>query len=251
MRLPSESASSWVHLAFAGFTYSSLVAWAEADILAPATRVTLGDLAAALKVAIERLLKEARETQDAQIFGRPEAQARQNVALTGLRRVTKEALQTVVFRIGDGSENHTNVRTFLPKLISGITKLPLAKRPRAVLRASARLTDLPDFEGKEALVLRLNNAADHAAQMIQAAGDAFAGWQTERSEEVVAKGQLRVLLESTYNALGVAFAGQRGFTETFFLRTGKPSEGDVDEDTGVDDDDDDTGPDTGDTDTGA
>lgn len=234
MRLPAESASSWVHLAFAGFTYSSLVAWAEADVLAPPSRVVLADLASALKPSIERLLKEARETQDAMIFGRPTAQAHQNVALTALKRVTKEAVQTVAFRIGDGSEDHPNVRTFLPKLLGGITGVPLADRPGAVVLAANRLNGLPDFEGKAQLVTRLTAAGERAATMIEAAATAYAGWQTERSEEVVAKGQLRLDLESTHRSVGAKFPGQREFTESLFLRSGKASEGEQDGDDGGD-----------------
>jgi len=234
MRLPAESASSWVHLAFAGFTYSSLVAWAEVDVLAAPSRVVLMDFANVLKPAMESLLKEARETQDAQIFGRPTAQARQNVALSALKRVTKESLQLVAMKIGEGYEDHPNVRTFLPKLTGGITKLPMADRPDAVVRASERLSGLPDFDGKAELIARLEAAATNAERMMEAAALAFSGWQTERSEEVMAKGQLRLTLQSVHGGLGNKFPGQRDFVESFFLRSGKASEGEQDGDDGGD-----------------
>lgn len=225
MRLPAESASSWVHLAFASFTYASHVAWAEAELLAASSRAVLVDLAALVKASMERLLKEARETQDAMIFARPHAQARQNVALNALKRTTKEALQLTTIRLGAGSENHPHVRFFLPKLLSGVTKLPIDERPGAVTDAAGRLDGLPAFDEKEQLVLRLKEAALHAQRMIDEADSAFDGWKTERSEEVMAKGQMRLDLQSVYGGLRQEFPGQRDFFESFFLRAGKPSEG--------------------------
>jgi hypothetical protein len=47
----------------------------------------------------------------------------------------------------------------------------------------------------------------------------------ERSEEIVAKGRLRLDLERTYKALGAYFSGQKDFVESFFLRGDRPSEG--------------------------
>ena len=234
MKLPAESASSWVHMAFAVFTHSSLIAWAEVDVLAAATRVSLTDFANTLKPTMESLLKEARETQDAQIFARPTAQARQNVALTALNRATKESLQLVTMKLGESSEDHPNVRTFLPKLTGGITKLPMADRPDAVVRASQRLSGLPDFEGKAQVIARLEAAATNAERMMDEAALAFSGWQTERSEEVMAKGKLRLALQSVHGGLINKLPGQREFVESFFLRAGKASEGE-DEDGGEED----------------
>ncbi len=238
MRLPGESSSSWVHIAFASFTYASLVAWSESTLLLASSRAVLADLAAMLKVSMEGLLKEARETQDAQLFARPSAQARQNVALQALNRVTKEAQQIVAMRIGNHSNDDKNVRFFLPNLVTGIMKMRLAKRPNAVIRAAGRLGSLPDFDERAELITKLNDAATHAQSMIDVAADAYSGWETERSEEIVAKGQLRLDLQRVYGGLTAEFPGQKDFCESFFLRSGKPSEGERDDDAGDTDDDD-------------
>ena len=60
---------------------------------------------------------------------------------------------------------------------------------------------------------------------MDANGEAFNAWDKERSEEVVAKGRLRLELERVHRALGAHFVGQRDFVASFFLKGEKPSEG--------------------------
>ncbi len=81
MKLPAETSSSWVHIGFAAYTWASLKAWSELPEMPQTDRDALSGLAASLRPPIDALLKEARETQDVTLFGRPEAQAKQNVAL--------------------------------------------------------------------------------------------------------------------------------------------------------------------------
>lgn len=226
MRLPNESASSWTHIGFASFTYSSLVAWRDLDVLPADKRVVVSDLADALKGSMDELLKEARETQDAQIFARPTAQAKRNVGLVALKHALRDALQSVVSKIGLHSTDHPQVRAFLPKLLGSVTELPVDKRAGEAGRAVTRLRALPDFEGKEALAARLEAAAKVAGEMVGEAEVTYGAWRQERSEEVMAKGKLRLTLETTHRSLGAAFPGQRDFVESFFLRaSGRTSEG--------------------------
>ena len=82
---------------------------------------------------------------------------------------------------------------------------------------------------KAALAVRLEGAAAGAQLAVDANGEAFNAWDKERSEEVVAKGRLRIELERTHRSLGAHFAGQRDFVESFFLKGDKPSEGAADD----------------------
>jgi len=226
MRLPPESSSSWVLITFAGFSWASLNAWSEFTALPQADRDALSEAATVLRAGVESLLKEARETQDQTIFGRPEAQARQNAWLTLLKRTTAEALAIVSFKLAGGSKDDPQVREFLPNLLGGITSKKIAERPEAVERAAGRLKNLPaDFSEKNEIVARLEQAAAGAQASIDAAGVAWSAWNRERSEEIVAKGRLRLDLERTHRLLGARFPGQRDFVESFFLRGAKPSEG--------------------------
>ena len=96
MKLPSESSSSWVHLTYAVFHWASLVAWSELPDLTEAQRTALTEQATAARAAIDEVLREARDTENAQFFDRPLAAARQNVALVLLRRRVGKALALVV-----------------------------------------------------------------------------------------------------------------------------------------------------------
>jgi len=103
MKLPSESSSSWVHLTYAVFHWASLVAWSELPDLTEAQRAALTERATSARRAIDELLREARETEDAQFFSRPLASARQNVALVLLRRRAAKVLALVVNLLCGGS----------------------------------------------------------------------------------------------------------------------------------------------------
>ena len=225
MRLPSESSSSWVHAGFAAYTWASLKAWSEFTELPKADQDVLAALATALRGSIDALVKEARETQDELIFGRPEAQAKQNACLLLLRRVASEALSMVAARLGQGAKSSQAAREFLPDMLATIVKKPIADRAEAGAKAAKRLENLGDFTEKASLVARLSAAAATAQAAVLANGAAFNAWGQERSEEVVAKGRLRLELERTHRALGAHFVGQRDFVESFFLKAGKPSEG--------------------------
>lgn len=226
MKLPAESSSSWTHLGFAAFTVGSLQAWSEFTELPKADRDVLAGLATSLRTVVESLLKEARETQDVTIFGRPEAQARQNAWLTLLKRVTSESLAMVSIRLGQGSKDSKPAREFLPNLLATLTAKPIADRPGIAAQAAKRLAQLAgDFDEKAALAARLDAAATGAEKAVDANGAAFNAWDKERSEEVVSKGRLRLELERTHRALGAHFVGQREFVESFFLKGDKPSEG--------------------------
>jgi hypothetical protein len=224
VKLPAESNSSWHHLSFAAYVYASLTAWSESGILGAEDGAGLATLGADLRLVMDVLLKEARDTQDAVIFKRPVAQAKQNAAFGVLRRTVKEALQTAITKLGGGSEDHPQVRVFLPRLLGGIVGARLADRADEASRAAARLKSVASFEGRDALATRIETKA--AADALEAAETAWAGLQNERSEEVVAKGKLRLALESTYGALGARFPGQRDFVESFFLRGTRASEDD-------------------------
>jgi hypothetical protein len=230
MKLPAESSSSWTHIAFAAFTAASLEAWSEFTELSQVDRDFLGGLATSLRAAVESLLKEARETQDETIFGRPGAQARQNAWLTLLRRVTSEALAMVAIRLGQGDKNSKSAREFLPNLLATLTAKPIADRAETASLAAKRLAQLAgEFTEKASLAARLEAAASGTGEAVAANGTAFNAWDKERSEEVVAKGRLRIELERTHRALAAQFAGQRDFVESFFLKGDKPSEGTADD----------------------
>jgi len=220
MKLVSEHSSSWSHLSFAGFTYSSLLAWSKGDALPQSDRPKVTELAVNLKEAIDALLKEARESQDAIIFTRPAAQAAQSAALGVLAHRIKEALVTVQQKVGNNAPDHPIVRRFLPELLGTISKLPIADRPQEAMRAAARLKDLDVFDGRDEIAARLEASATAANDAIEGASAAYDGWRGERSEEVVAKGKLRLALEKTHRLLGAQFAGQRSLVESFFLRAG-------------------------------
>jgi hypothetical protein len=226
VKLPPESSSSWVHIAFAAFTWASLKAWSEFTQLPQADQAKLGELAMSLRSSADALLKEARETQDVQMFGRPEAQAKQNAWLTLLKRTAAETLSTVVNKLGQGSEDHPAVRQFLPKLLTGLTSLNIADRPKEAALAANRLDKIDGtFSDKADLVKRLSDASAGAKAAIEANADAKGAWGKERSEEILAKAQLRLSLEKTHRLLGAQFPGQREFVESFFLKGSKPSEG--------------------------
>jgi hypothetical protein len=226
MKLPAESLSSWSHVGFASFTWASLKAWSEFTELSASERAELAKMAASVRGAMDALVKEARETQDAQIFGRPEAQAKQNAWLLLLKRVTAEALSTVTMKLGHGSKDHPKVREFLPDLLTGITKKGVADRPQAVKEAAGRLAGLQgELDEKAKLVERLEKAATSAQEAVNANDGASSAWSKERSEEIVAKGRLRLELERAHRQLGATFPGQRDFVESFFLRGARPSEG--------------------------
>ena len=225
MKLPAESSSSWAHILFAAYAHGSLKAWSDFPELPQADRDALAANATSLRVAIDSLLKEARETQDVTFFGRPEAQARQNAWLIVLRRVASEALTMIALRLGQGSKDSKPAREFLPNLLASLTAKPLADRPGLAAQAAKRLAQLTgDFAEKESLTARLEAAAKGAEAAVEANGKAFNAWDKERSEEVVAKGRLRLELERTHRALGAHFVGQRDFVESFFLKGEKPSE---------------------------
>ncbi len=230
MKLPNETSSSWTHITFAAYTYASLNAWSEFTELPQADRDALSALATPLRASIDALLKEARETQDVTIFRRPQAQARQNAWLTLLGRIASESLAMVSIRLGQGSKDSKAAREFLPNLLATITSKPIADRPAIAAQAAKRLASLAgEFAEKAALAARLEGAATGAQSAVDANGDAFNAWDKERSEEVVAKGRLRIELERTHRSLGAHFAGQRDFVESFFLKGDKPSEGATDD----------------------
>ncbi|UQA62271.1 hypothetical protein [Polyangium aurulentum] len=226
MRLPRESESSWAHLTFAGFTWSSLLAWIEVPDLKEADRAELAKLAASLKSDADSLLKEARDTQDAALFARPAAQAKQNASLVVLKRRVNEVLSMVAIRLGGGSKEHPAVRAFLPGLLTGFARASVEDRPRLASEAAARLDSGEAFDERATLAAKLKDAAAQAQAALEANEAAQAGWSKERSEEVVAKGRLRLSLERTHRQLGAMFPGQRELVESFFLKSsGKPSEG--------------------------
>jgi hypothetical protein len=230
MKLPAESSSSWTHIIFGTFTWSSFKAWSIFPALLEADRKMLADGATTLRGSIDTLLKEARETQDQLLFGRPEAQANQNARLIGLKRAFSGALALVIAKLGNGSKDHPTVREFLPDLLTGLTRTPVAERPEAATNAALRLDNNEGtFEGKDALVVQLKNAAGDAQAAIEANEASWSAWGKERSEEIVAKGRLRIELERAHRALGAQFPKQRDFVESFFLRAGKPSEGALEE----------------------
>jgi hypothetical protein len=227
MQLPKESSSSWTHLGFAAFTRASLKAWSGFTILTAEDRAFLLEQHGSLHGQMASLIKEARETEDQLYFGRPEAMAGQNAWLVLVKRVVAETLNTVIARVGNGSKDHPKVREVLPNLSTGITRAKLAERPKLVDLSAARLEKLEGtFDEKAALVARLRETAAGAQRAIDAAEDAWTAWETERSEEVVAKGRLRLELERVHRALGARFPGQREFVESFFLRGTRPSEAD-------------------------
>lgn len=237
MRLPNETASSWVLLTFASFSWSSLCAWAEVPDLKPADRAEIEKLAHALKIHIDSLLKEARDTQEAQLFGRPSAQAKQNATLVLLKRRVDEALALVTIRLGGGSKKHPAVASFLPGLLTGFSRAPIDERPKRANEAAGRLEAGEDFGERAVLVGKLKEAAERAQQAIHGNDGAQMGWSKERSEELVAKGRLRLELERVHRSLGALFPGQRDFVESFFLKGEKPSEGtSEDEATGTNED---------------
>jgi len=226
MRLPPESSSSWVLISFGGFTWASLNAWSEFTALPQDDRDALGGMASSLKGALDSLLKEARDTQDQLIFARPEAQAKQNAWLTLLRRTANEALAIVAIKIAGGSKDHPQVREFLPNLLATITGKKIAERPIEANAAANRLAGIAsNFPEKAELVARLGQAAEGARAAVNANSAAWDAWSKERSEEVVAKGRLRLELEKVHRQLGARFPGQRDFVESFFLRGARPSEG--------------------------
>ena len=226
MKLPAESSSSWVLIHFGAYSHASLTAWADSPELSPADRDVLTGLAKSLRTSLDSLVKEARETQDVTIFGRPEAQARQNAWLILLRRVASESLTMIALRLGQGSKDSKAAREFLPGLLATITGKPLADRPGIAAQAAKRLGQLTgDFAEKASLAARLESAAKGAEAAVEANGEAFNAWDKERSEEVVAKGRLRLELERTHRSLGAHFVGQRDFVESFFLKGERASEG--------------------------
>lgn len=227
MRLPNESSSSWSHLGFAVFVWASLKAWSEADDVAVEDRAFFGELSTVLRTKIDDLLREARETEDSTYFARPLAMAQRNVKLFLLKRRLQTALNRVIDVLALGSKDHAIVRQFMPKLLASVTGAAIGRRPQLAIDAADRLVkgegELPD---RAELAERITSMATQADAAIKAATDAMTGWVTERSEEVVAKGKLRIELERTHRALGARFPGNRAFVESFFLSKGsKPSEG--------------------------
>jgi hypothetical protein len=234
VKLPGESSSSWNHISFAIFTWASLQAWSELEELTEEERKVLGDLATEVRSQIDELLREARETQDVVLFQRPLAKARRNVALVLLKKRLAKALALVVTFIGGGSNEHPKVRRFLPNLLGGITGAKAGERPRLITDAASRLTAIEgDLPGREDLVTALNDAGTRATDAIAAAQTAYDAWRTERSEELVEKGKLRLSLQRMHNLLGAQFPGQRAFVESFFLKGSKSSEGDDEEEGGA------------------
>lgn len=138
MKLPAESSSSWVHVGFAVFTWASLNAWSELPALSDADRKELASLAGSLRTNIDSLVKEARETQDALIFARPEAQAKQNAWLVLLKRVASESLAIVTARLGNSSKDHPLVREFLPDLLGSIVTAQRRRDDRRHARCHGR-----------------------------------------------------------------------------------------------------------------
>ncbi|MFZ5788153.1 MAG: hypothetical protein ACOY3Y_17075, partial [Acidobacteriota bacterium] len=80
-------------------------------------------------------------------------------------------------------------------------------------------------------VTRLRTVAASVTGAVDAAHAAFGAWKRERSEEVVAKGRLRLGLERIHGRLQAEFPGQRTFVESFFLKGSRPSEGAEEEET--------------------
>jgi hypothetical protein len=143
-----------------------------------------------------------------------------------LRRVASESLALIAIRLGQGSKDSKPAREFLPNLLATITARPIAERPGIAAQAAKRLAQLAgDFDEKATLAVRLEAAAKGAEAAVEANGEAFDAWDQERSEEIVAKGRLRIELERAHRALGAHFAGQREFVESFFLKGEKTSEG--------------------------
>ena len=174
MKLPAESSSSWVHIQFAAYVLASLKAWSEFTQLTQADRDAINALAKPLRTAIDSLVKEARETQDVTIFGRPEAQARQNAWLILLRRVASESLALIAIRLGQGSKDSKPAREFLPNLLATITARPIAERPGIAAQAAKRLAQLAgDFDEKATLAVRLEAATKEAETAVAANGEAF------------------------------------------------------------------------------
>jgi hypothetical protein len=226
MKLPTESSSSWSHIGFATYTWASLVAWSEFADLNEAERAFLRGQAVELRICIDELLREARETQDAVLFTRPLAQARQNATLLLLKRRLNKALALVINFLGGSSKDHPIVRRFLPDLLTGITGSRIGDRARLCEEATARLSGIEgELPGRESLVAELEDVTRRTGEAVDNARTAYDAWSSERSEEVVAKGKLRLEIERTHRALGAQFAGQRTFVESFFLKGSKPSEG--------------------------
>lgn len=226
MKLPPVTSSSWTHIGFASFTWASMNAWSEFTELPQTDRDVLAEQAKSVRAFIESLLKEARETQDQEIFGRPEAQAKQNAWLKLVHRVANEALTLVALRLGNGSKDSAPAREFLPNLLATISKVGVAERPGVAAQAAKRLAGLTgSFTEKAALADKLAAAAKGAEAAVKANESAFAARDKERGEEVVAKNRLRLELERAYKALGAHFVGQDDFVESLFLKGERASEG--------------------------
>jgi hypothetical protein len=212
--------------AFASYTWASVGAWSEFTELPQPDRDFLADQAKQLRASMDALLKEARETQDQTLFGRPQAQARQNAWLKLLQRISSEALTMVALRLANNVKDSKVGREFLPNLMATITKAGVADRAKVATLAAARLAGLlGNFNEKADLVARLTAAAQGAQAAVDANQAAFSSWDKERSEEVVAKKRLRADLDRLHKALGIQFQGQDDFIESLFLKGDKPSEG--------------------------
>lgn len=220
MRLPVETSSSWTHIVWASFTWASLEAWSQFEDLDEAPRGLLHELAAAVRGAIDNLLREARESQDRALFERPAAVARRDAWLTLGHRRLVEALNLVALKAGGGSKDHPVVREFLPGLLGGVEGAPYADRPRLLVEAAGRLeATAVEFADKADLVARLRAAAEGTQSASAASDSAWASWRGERSEEVVAKRRLRLEVERVHGRLRAEFPGQRAFVESFFPKS--------------------------------
>lgn len=219
MQLPKESSSSWVHVSFASYCRSALLAGSRAEQIFPApTRERLGVLAAALETPLHTVIKETRETQDAQFLTRPESMAEQESAFLGLRLVTNGALNAFRTALG-GSDDHPGLRQVFPNLMRTLNDAPLDERSVVADEIAARLERrTEEFVGKAEHIARIRSAAARAKASFESADTAYAGWKHERGEEIVAKGELRLALERTYGSLRDLFPAQRDVVESFFPR---------------------------------
>jgi hypothetical protein len=199
--------------------------------LTEATRTSLREMAEALKTSLDALLKEARKTQERELFERPAAQARQEAWLEVATSRVNEAVSILALRAAQGAKDHPIVREAFPDLATGITSAPIGKRPRLIAQAATRLAGSPaDFAEKPALVERLQEAATTMQDAIEANDAARLAWTGERSEEIVAKNRLRLEMDRTYGRLKALFPGRRGLVESFFRKTSRPLESDATED---------------------
>lgn len=232
MRLPTLSSSSQTHLRFAIFAAANLRAHSQSDFIAVDKRQKLGALADDLQIHIDSLYKENQETEKQVLFVQPHAQAKQNAALMVLSMLLTEASSTVTALVAKGNKRDPLLKEFLPDGIGGIKNAALDDRPELVLQATHRLKQLPDFTDKALLVERLEKAVESAKAAILQNDAADVAWSQERSEEMVAKGKLRLKLEEVHGALKSIFAGQKALVESFFYIQDRPSESPASTDAG-------------------